>query len=73
MFKGHGTFEELAKRAHDIEPVIKINESESMSMEEFEDNRIGCKNIINEDKESVTSNFTTIVFKPQQFIMSFFF
>ena len=44
-----------------------------MSMEEIEDNSIGCKNIIDEDEESVTSNFTTIVFKPQQFIMFFFF
>ena len=37
-------------------------------MEEIEDS-IGRKSIIDEDEESVTSNFTTIIFKPQHSIM----
>ena len=39
-----------------------------MFMEEIEDS-IGRKSIIDEDEESVTSNFTTIIFKPQHPIM----
>ena len=33
-------------------------------MEEIEDDSTRDKNITNEDEKSVTSNFTTIVFKP---------
>ena len=39
-----------------------------MFMEEIEDS-IGRKSIIDEDEESVTSNFTTVIFKPQHSIM----
>ena len=40
-----------------------------MSIEEIKDNTIGGKTISDKDEESVTSNFTTIIFKPQHFIM----
>ena len=39
-----------------------------MSIEELKDDIIEGKNIINEDEESVTSNFTIVVFKPRHSI-----
>ena len=39
-----------------------------MSIEEIKDNTIGGKTISDKDEESVTSNFTIVVFKPRHSI-----
>ena len=60
---------ELVTQAHDIELLIKTNASENMSIKELENDITRGKNIIYEDKKSVTSNYTTIVFKPRYSIV----
>ena len=40
-----------------------------MSMEEIENDNTRGKRIIDEDEESVTSNFTIIIFKSRHYIM----
>ena len=63
------TLKELVTQAHDIELLIKTNASENMSIKELENDITRGKNIIYEDKKSVTSNYTTIVFKPRYSIV----
>lgn len=64
------TFEEyLVTRTHDIVLNIKANTSESISIEELENDTNGSKIIIDKDEKSVTSNLTTIIFKVLHFVM----